>query len=153
MALKNILKILKGNKDVPKPVPVESEEYETIEITPEEDKEPLIIKKVEEEKPKEIIKEVVKEVKIPPKIYVVRIKHPLDFEEIKRKVDKYNIILINLEEAPEEAIAKELIDFKDYMVILGYKLGFIAENVILAYKDAEIDKYVSNIVNDAECVE
>ncbi len=159
MVIKKIIKKIKGNKDIPKPVEVpEEEEYIVIgEEKPayilEEDKEEL--QNVEAENIKEVeVKEVVKIEKIYPKLYVVRIKHPLDFENIKDKIPEYDVIIVNLEEVPFESIIKELNEFRDYMNVLKYKLGFIAENVLLAYKDdVVLDKYVSEISDDAESIE
>ncbi len=158
--LKRFFKKIAGNKKVPEPVPVpEMEEYEEISITPDTEKsESLLLKRKEEEKKEEEVKvevkEVIKEVKIYPKMYIVRIKHPKDFDEIKRFLDNYDIIILNLEEAPMEAISKNIKDFIDYASILGFKLGLITETVMLAFKnEVEIDKYVSNIKEDAERVE
>ncbi|WP_456416531.1 hypothetical protein [Methanocaldococcus sp.] len=156
MVIKKILKKIKGNKDLPTPVEVpEEEEY----IVIGEEKPSYILEEKESQEEKDKIKEVeVKEVvkieKIYPKLYVVRIKHPLDFENIKDKIPEYDVIIVNLEEVPFESIIKELNEFRDYMNVLNYKLGFIAENVLLAYKDdVVLDKYVSEISDDAENVE
>ncbi|WP_456372483.1 hypothetical protein [Methanocaldococcus sp.] len=156
MVIKKILKKIKGNKDLPTPVEVpEEEEY----IVIGEEKPSYILEEKESQEEKDKIKEVeVKEVvkieKIYPKLYVIRIKHPLDFENIKDKIPEYDVIIVNLEEVPFESIIKELNEFRDYMNVLNYKLGFIAENVLLAYKDdVVLDKYVSEISDDAENVE
>ncbi|MCQ6254650.1 hypothetical protein [Methanocaldococcus sp.] len=156
MVIKKILKKIKGNKDLPTPVEVpEEEEY----IVIGEEKPSYILEEKESQEEKDKIKEVeVKEVvkieKIYPKLYVIRIKHPLDFENIKDKIPEYDVIIVNLEEVPFESIIKELNEFRDYMNVLNYKLGFIAENVLLAYKDdVVLDKYVSEISDDAESIE
>ncbi|WP_456374247.1 hypothetical protein [Methanocaldococcus sp.] len=156
MVIKKILKKIKGNKDLPTPVEVpEEEEY----IVIGEEKPSYILEEKESQEEKDKIKEVeVKEVvkieKIYPKLYVIRIKHPLDFENIKDKIPEYDVIIVNLEEVPFESIIKKLNEFRDYMNVLNYKLGFIAENVLLAYKDdVVLDKYVSEISDDAENVE
>ncbi|CAB3287143.1 conserved protein of unknown function [Methanocaldococcus lauensis] len=160
MVIKKIIKKIRGNKDLPTPIEVpEEEEYIVIGeekpayILEEEKKEEL--QNVETENIKEVeVKEVVKIEKILPKLYVVRIKHPLDFEKIKDNIPEYDVIIVNLEEVPFESIIKELNEFRDYMNVLNYRLGFIAENVLLAYKDDVIlDKYVSEISDDAENIE
>ncbi|ACV23954.1 hypothetical protein [Methanocaldococcus fervens] len=154
MVIKKIIKKIRGNKDLPTPVEVPDDEY----IVIGEEKTAYILENesetetdVESREEKEEV--VVKVEKILPKLYVVRIKHPLDFENIKDNIPEYDAIIVNLEEVPFESIIKELNEFKDYMNVLNYKLGFVAENVLLAYRDdVVLDKYVSNITDDVENV-
>ncbi|AAB99059.1 hypothetical protein MJ_1049 [Methanocaldococcus jannaschii DSM 2661] len=161
MVIKKIIKKIRGNKDLPKPIEVPDEEYIVIgeekpayilEEESETESEVLGLEHKEKEEVKEV-EEVVRVEKILPKLYVVRIKHPLDFENIKDKIPEYDVVIVNFEEVPFESILKELNEFRDYMSILNFKLGFVAENVLLAYRDDVIlDKYVSNITDDAENV-
>ncbi|XRO75373.1 hypothetical protein ACO3TA_00375 [Methanocaldococcus sp. 28A] len=160
MVIKKIIKKIRGNKDIPKPVEVPDEEYIVIgEEKPsyilenETEVEPEVLEPKESKEEVKEIKEVIKVEKILPKLYVVRIKHPLDFENIKDRVSEYDVVIVNFEEVPFESILKELNEFRDYMNVLNYKLGFVAENVLLAYKDEVIlDKYISKITDDAESV-
>ncbi len=161
MVIKKIIKKIRGNKDLPTPVEVPDEEYIVIgeekpayilEDETETESEILEFKDKKKEEVKEI-EEVVKVEKILPKLYVVRIKHPLDFENIKDRVPEYDVVIINFEEVPFESIIKELNEFRDYMEVLNYRLGFVAEGVLLAYRDdVVLEKYVSNIADDAENV-
>jgi SepF-like predicted cell division protein (DUF552 family) len=157
MVIKKIIKKIRGNKDLPTPVEVPDEEYIVIgEEKPayilDEEPEVLEPKESKEEEVKEV-EAVVKVEKILPKLYVVRIKHPLDFENIKDKIPEYDVVIVNIEEVPFESILKELNEFRDYMNVLNYKLGLVAENVLLAYRDdVMLDKYVSDITDDAENV-
>jgi SepF-like predicted cell division protein (DUF552 family) len=157
MVIKKIIKKIRGNKDLPTPVEVPDEEYIVIgEEKPayilDEEPEVLEPKESKEEEVKEV-ETVVKVEKILPKLYVVRVKHPLDFENIKDKIPEYDVVIVNFEEVPFESILKELNEFRDYMNVLNYKLGFVAENVLLAYRDdVMLDKYVSDITDDAENV-
>ncbi|AEH07482.1 hypothetical protein [Methanothermococcus okinawensis] len=83
--------------------------------------------------------------KIMPKILTTRVKSPEDFENLKTIVE-HDIIIINLEDVPVEAIEKEFLDFKKYLETLNYNLGKIDENVILAIKSGiNIDKYTSTV--------
>ena len=162
MVIKKIIKKIRGNKDLPKPVEVPDDEYIVIgeertayimEDETEDKSESSEYEEADEPEVKEVVEEVVKVEKILPKLYVVRIKHPLDFDYIKEKIPEYDVIVINIEEVPFESIVKELNEFRDYMDVLNYKLGFVAENVLLAYRDDVIlDKYVSDISDDAEDV-
>jgi len=152
MVIKKIIKKIRGNKDLPKPIEVPDEEYIVIG-----EEKPAYILEEESETESEVLglehKEKEEVEKILPKLYVVRIKHPLDFENIKDKIPEYDVVIVNFEEVPFESILKELNEFRDYMSILNFKLGFVAENVLLAYRDDVIlDKYVSNITDDAENV-
>jgi len=140
---KKIKRIFVGNKELPAQVPVHEEEYVVIgqaypayEI--KESKEiPLPKEKPSDEKVK-----VVKH-KIYPRVLTTRIKSPEDFEHIKNIVE-HDVLIINLEEVPIEAIVKEFNDFKKYLETLDYNLGRVGENTILAIKsDVELDKYVS----------
>ena len=162
MVIRKIIKKIRGNKDLPKPVEVPDDEYIVIgeertayimEDETETKSESSEYEEFDETDAKKIVEEVVKVEKILPKLYVVRIKHPLDFDYIKEKIPEYDVIVVNIEEVPLESIVKELNEFRDYMEVLNYRLGFVAENVLLAYRDDVIlDKYVSNIVDDAEDV-
>ena len=162
MVIKKIIKKIRGNKDLPKPVEVPDDEYIVIgeertayimEDETETKSESSGSGEYDESEVKEIIEEVVKVEKILPKLYVVRIKHPLDFDYIKEKIPEYDVIVVNIEEVPFKSIVKELNEFRDYMEVLNYRLGFVAENVLLAYRDDVIlDKYVSDIADDAEDV-
>ncbi|MEO2116981.1 MAG: hypothetical protein ABGW92_01045 [Methanocaldococcus sp.] len=161
MVIKKIIKKIRGNKDLPTPVEVPDEEYIVIGeekpayILEEESESKSELLEFEDKKKEEVkeIEEVVKVEKILPKLYVVRVKHPLDFENIKDRIPEYDVIIINFEEVPFESIVKELNEFRDYMEVLNYRLGFVAENVLLAYRDdVVLDKYVSNISDDAENV-
>ena len=161
MVIKKIIKKIRGNKDLPTPVEVPDEEYIVIgeekpayilEDETETESEILEFKDKKKEEVKEI-EEVVKVEKILPKLYVVRIKHPLDFETIKDRIPEYDVVIVNFEEVPFESIIKELNEFRDYMEVLNYRLGFVAEGVLLAYRDdVVLEKYVSNIADDAENV-
>ncbi|ADC69554.1 conserved hypothetical protein [Methanocaldococcus sp. FS406-22] len=161
MVIKKIIKKIRGNKDLPTPVEVPDEEYIVIgeekpayilESEAETESEVLELKESKEEEVKEV-ETVVKVEKILPKLYVVRVKHPLDFENIKDKIPEYDVVIVNFEEVPFESILKELNEFRDYMNVLNYKLGLVAENVLLAYRDdVMLDKYVSDITDDAENV-
>ncbi len=152
MVIKKIIKKIRGNKDLPTPVEVPDEEYIVIgeekpayilEDETETESEILEFKDKKKEEVKEI-EEVVKVEKILPKLYVVRIKH---------RVPEYDVVIINFEEVPFESIIKELNEFRDYMEVLNYRLGFVAEGVLLAYRDdVVLEKYVSNIADDAENV-
>ena len=162
MVIKKIIKKIRGNKDLPKPVDVPDEEYivlgeertaYVLEDETETTSETSEYEEYDEIDAKKIVEEVVKVEKILPKLYVVRIKHPLDFDYIKEKIPEYDVIVVNIEEVPFESIVKELNEFRDYMDVLNYKLGFVAENVLLAYRDDVIlDRYVSDISDDAEDV-
>jgi hypothetical protein len=162
MVIKKIIKKIRGNKDLPKPVEVPDDEYIVIgeertayimEDETEDRSESSEYEGYDESEVKEIIEEVVKVEKILPKLYVVRIKHPLDFDYIKEKIPEYDAIVVNIEEVPFKSIVKELNEFRDYMEVLNYRLGFVAENVLLAYRDDVIlDRYVSDISDDAEDV-
>ncbi|ENN96818.1 hypothetical protein J422_00175 [Methanocaldococcus villosus KIN24-T80] len=145
MVFEKIIKKIRGNKDLPKPVEVpEEEEYEVIG----EETQTVIL---DEEEKKEEVKEIIKIEKILPKLFVVRIKHPLDFREIKGQIPDYDVIIINFEEVPEEAIIKEITDFKSYLDTINYRYGLVSENVLLCFRnDVELDKYVSKIKEDVE---
>ena len=156
MVIKKIIKKIRGNKDLPKPVDVPDEEYIVIgEEKPayilEEEPEADIA--IEDQQNSESVEQIVKVEKILPKLYVVRIKHPLDFENIKDKIPEFDVVIVNVEEVPFESIIKEINEFRDYMNVLNYKLGFVSENVLLAYRDdVMLEKYVSSITDDAENV-
>ncbi len=161
MVIKKIIKKIRGNKDLPTPVEVPDEEYIVIGeekpayILEDETETESEILEFEDKKKEEVkeIEEVVKVEKILPKLYVVRIKHPLDFETIKDRIPEYDVVIVNFEEVPFESIIKELNEFRDYMEVLNYRLGFVAEGVLLAYRDdVVLEKYVSNIADDAENV-
>jgi len=161
MVIKKIIKKIRGNKDLPTPVEVPDEEYIVIGeekpayILEDETETESEILEFEDKKKEEVkeIEEVVKVEKILPKLYVVRIKHPLDFENIKDRIPEYDVVIVNFEEVPFESIIKELNEFRDYMEVLNYRLGFVAEGVLLAYRDdVVLEKYVSNIADDAENV-
>lgn len=161
MVIKKIIKKIRGNKDLPTPVEVPDEEYIVIGeekpayILEDETESESEILEFEDKKKEEVkeIEEVVKVEKILPKLYVVRIKHPLDFENIKDRIPEYDVVIVNFEEVPFESIIKELNEFRDYMEVLNYRLGFVAEGVLLAYRDdVVLEKYVSNIADDAENV-
>lgn len=144
---KKIKRIFVGNKDLPTQIPVHEEEYVVIgeeysayEIKDSEEI-PLPKKESLEEESEEKVKVITK--KIMPRMLTTRIKSPDDFENIK-KIVEHDLIIINLEEVPIEAIEKEFIDFKRYLETLGYNLGRIGENIVLAVKsDVDIDRYVS----------
>ncbi|WP_292460986.1 hypothetical protein [Methanothermococcus sp.] len=160
--LKKIKKAIFGNDEPPVQVPVQDDEYIIIGEEPsayeiKEDKEiPLPEPKAEPkielekpedktniEKPKPEVKIITK--KIMPKILTTRIKSPEDFKNLKTIIE-HDVIIINLEDVPVEAIEKEFLDFKKYLETLNYKLGKVDENVILAIKSGiNIDKYTSNI--------
>ncbi|AIJ05447.1 hypothetical protein JH146_0598 [Methanocaldococcus bathoardescens] len=160
MVIKKIIKKIRGNKDLPTPVEVPDEEYIVIGeekpayiLESETETESEVLEPKESEEEVKEIEEVVKVEKILPKLYVVRIKHPLDFENIKDRIPEYDVVIVNFEEVPFESILKELNEFRDYMNVLNYKLGFVAENVLLAYRDdVMLDKYISDITDDAENV-
>jgi hypothetical protein len=149
---KKIKRIFVGNKDLPAQVPVHEEEYVVIgeEYSAYEIKDSEEIPLPKNESPEEEATENVKVItkKIMPRILTTRIKSPDDFENIKEIVE-HDLIIINLEEIPVEAIEKEFIDFKRYLETLGYSLGRIGENIILAVKsDVDIDRYVSGETTD-----
>jgi len=139
---KKIKRIFVGNKELPTQVPVQDEEYVVIgqkysayEI---KESEKIPIQEDTSENKVQVIKH-----KIYPRVLTTRIKSPQDFEYIKNIVE-HDVILINLEEVPIEAIIKEFNDFKKYLETLDYSLGRVGENTILAIKsDVEMDKYVS----------
>jgi len=139
---KKIKRIFVGNKELPTQVPVHEEEYVVIgqEYSAYEIKESEkipITQETSDNKP-QVIKH-----KIYPRVLTTRIKSPEDFEHIKNIVE-HDVIVINLEEVPIEAIIKEFNDFKKYLETLDYSLGRVGENTILAIKsDVEVDKYVS----------
>jgi hypothetical protein len=92
--------------------------------------------------PKPEIK-VIKE-EITPKLLTARINAPEDFNNLK-KIIEHDIIIINLEDIPVEAIIKEFSDFRKYLEIMDYNLGKIDENVIIAVKSGiKLDKYSSS---------
>ena len=139
---KKIKRIFVGNKELPTQVPVQDEEYVVIgqEYSAYEIKESEKIPIQEDTSENKV--QVIKH-KISPRVLTTRIKSPQDFEYIKNIVE-HDVILINLEEVPIEAIIKEFNDFKKYLETLDYSLGRVGENTILAIKsDVEMDKYVS----------
>ena len=139
---KKIKRIFVGNKELPTQVPVHEEEYVVIgqEYSAYEIKESEKIPITQETSENKV--QVIKH-KIYPRVLTTRIKSPEDFEYIKNIVE-HDVILINLEEVPIEAIIKEFNDFKKYLETLDYSLGRVGENTILAIKsDVEVDKYVS----------
>ncbi|AEK20555.1 hypothetical protein [Methanococcus maripaludis] len=139
---KKIKRIFVGNKELPTQVPVQDEEYVVIgqEYSAYEIKESEKIPIQEDTSENKV--QVIKH-KIYPRVLTTRIKSPQDFEYIKNIVE-HDVILINLEEVPIEAIIKEFNDFKKYLETLDYSLGRVGENTILAIKsDVEMDKYVS----------
>ncbi|WP_456420102.1 hypothetical protein [Methanocaldococcus infernus] len=146
--LKKIIKKIKSNKSLPKPIDVEEEgEYVPIEIQPSQEIEEVR----EEEKEEEKVVEVVKEIKIYPKLFVARIRHPIDFKVVKEKAPDVDVIILNVEELPEEILNKEFVDLKNYLTTLKYNLGLIGENILLAFKEeVELERYVSQIKEDAE---
>ncbi|ABR56080.1 hypothetical protein [Methanococcus aeolicus] len=93
-----------------------------------------------ESKPKiKIVKE-----KIPPKLLTARIKAPDDFDNLK-KIIEHDVVIINLEDIPIEAIIKEFSDFKKYLETMDYTLGKIDESVIIAVKSGiKLDRYSKN---------
>ncbi|ABO34359.1 hypothetical protein [Methanococcus maripaludis] len=139
---KKIKRIFVGNKELPTQVPVHEEEYVVIgqEYSAYEIKESEKIPITQETSENKV--QVIKH-KIYPRVLTTRIKSPEDFEYIKNIVE-HDVIVINLEEVPIEAIIKEFNDFKKYLETLDYSLGRVGENTILAIKsDVEVDKYVS----------
>ncbi|WP_456471659.1 hypothetical protein [Methanocaldococcus sp.] len=146
--LKKIIRKLKGNKDLPKKIDVEDEEY----ITLEEPKPEPVVEEKEEEKEKEIV-EVVKEieVKVPPKLFVARLRHPADMDVVKENAMNCDIMILNVEELPENILNKEFADLKNYLNTLNFNMGWVGENVLLVFKnDVELYKHVSKISEDAE---
>ncbi|WP_459201371.1 hypothetical protein [Methanococcus sp. CF] len=139
---KKIKRIFVGNKELPTQVPVQDEEYVVIgqEYSAYEIKESEKIPITQDTSENKV--QVIKH-KIYPRVLTTRIKSPQDFEYIK-KIVEHDVIVINLEEVPIEAIIKEFNDFKKYLETLDYSLGRVGENTILAIKsDVDVDKYVS----------
>ena len=154
---KKIKKAIFGNDEPPVQVPVQEDEYTIIgeEATAYEIKDneeiPISGAKSEiENEARDSVEEARPEVKvitkkIMPKLLTARVKSPDDFENLKKLVE-HDMIIINLEDVPVEAIVKEFSDFKKYLETLDYNLGKVDENVILAVKSGiDIDRYTSNI--------
>ncbi|MCS3900559.1 hypothetical protein [Methanococcus voltae] len=168
--LRKIKRIFVGNKELPAQVPIKEEEYviygENKGKLPIKNEERIPIQEVPEKVaisediqpapetqpqtvnvPEEKIKIITE--KINPKMIIARIKSPEDFEYLKERLNKeiYDVFIINLEEVPIEAIIKQFSDFRKYLETLGYNLGGLSENIILAYRDeVELDKYVSDAI-------
>ncbi|MBP2143062.1 hypothetical protein J2127_000203 [Methanococcus voltae] len=160
--LRKIKRIFVGNKELPAQVPIKEEEYviygdQKKELATKSDEIPkqamIVSDEVKPEVqetvavPEEKIKIVTE--KINPKMIIARIKSPEDFEYLKDRLNReiYDVFIINLEEVPIEAIIKQFSDFRKYLETLGYNLGGLSENIILAYRDeVDLDKYVSDAI-------
>ena len=170
--LKKLKRIIFGNDEPPKPVPIKEEDYTIIvgkEALAYEIKEgeeiPLegstIVSKVKTKRREPLLdgedtggennngeeKRATKVIqKILPTILTVRMKSPHDLENLKKIVD-HDVIIINNEEISLEAFEKEFIDFKKYMETLNYSLWKVDDNVMLIVRsDVDIDKYKSETV-------
>ncbi|MBP2172172.1 hypothetical protein [Methanococcus voltae] len=160
--LRKIKRIFVGNKELPAQVPIKEEEYviygdknkELATKSEEIPKQAMIVsEEVKTEIPETVTvpEEKIKIVteKINPKMIIARIKSPEDFEYLKDRLNReiYDVFIINLEEVPIEAIIKQFSDFRKYLETLGYNLGGLSENIILAYRDeVDLDKYVSDAI-------